>query len=113
MASCGSCRQGHPDFAEPITTTVEALPPTLPPLTIAEAATREQVSTRTVHRWIEAGDLSPGAWKVGTRWRIDPAALDRLRARGPVPRPRRAPTGGKVAAADVATPAAGGLEWPR
>jgi excisionase family DNA binding protein len=58
-------------FAEPDTSEL-ALPEG--PLTVRQAAARENVSERTVHRWITRGEVD--AWKSGSQWRIDAAALD-------------------------------------
>jgi excisionase family DNA binding protein len=79
------------------------------PLTVEQAAVRESVSTRTVHRWIKAGALGEGAWKVGAAWRIDPAALEARRA---TPRPARSETTRKrpQRRKRAAAPADGG--WP-
>lgn len=48
------------------------------PLTVAEAAKRENVSAKTIRRRLDALAAldPPGAWKVGRIWRIAPAALD-------------------------------------
>jgi hypothetical protein len=56
-------------------------PPDDQPLTVRQAATREKVSERTIRRRIHelAAMEPPGAYKVGTRWRIVPAGLDALR----------------------------------
>jgi excisionase family DNA binding protein len=62
------------------------------PLTVAQAAQRENVSERTIRRWLSELEADHGAWRVGTVWRIDPKALDQRRTRGPQSRPRRSPT---------------------
>ena len=36
--------------------------------TLAEIAQRLKVSYRTVHRWVQAGELP--AYKLGTEWRV-------------------------------------------
>ena len=50
------------------------------PLTIAEAAKRENVHPRTIRRKLPAlvAMETPGAYKMGRAWRIVPAALDAL-----------------------------------
>jgi excisionase family DNA binding protein len=45
-------------------------------LTIDDVAELNQVSGKTVRRWINAGDL-PAA-KLGNQWRIDPADVKRF-----------------------------------
>jgi len=75
----------------------EAPPADDRPLTVAQAAARERVSEKTIRRRLpQLAELDPpGAYKIGTAWRIVPAALDALRApRGSEPgagrkRPRR------------------------
>jgi excisionase family DNA binding protein len=62
------------------------------PLTVAQAAVRENLGTRTIYRWLEDGELGDGAWKAGSKWLIDPAALDRHRVQGPRPRKPRQST---------------------
>lgn len=62
------------------------------PLTVAAAASREQVSERTIRRMLAQLAAEGGAWKIGATWRIDPGALDRRRSQGPSPRARRAPS---------------------
>ena len=47
-----------------------------PMLTIEDVAALCQVSSKTVRRWIDAGDL-PAA-KLGAQWRIRPRDLDLL-----------------------------------
>lgn len=51
------------------------------PLTVTEAAARENVSAKTIRRRLDplAALDPPGAWKIGGAWRIMPAALDALR----------------------------------
>lgn len=58
-----------------------------PPLTVEQAAARENRSTRTIYRWIADGLLGDGAWqdKPGSTWRIDPDALDARRSAPPRP----------------------------
>jgi excisionase family DNA binding protein len=47
---------------------------TLPPLlTISQTAEHLQVSTKTIRRWIKAGDLI--AHRLGRQWRISHADL--------------------------------------
>lgn len=86
--SCGKCRPANGIAARHVgaADAVPAAPP--PPLTVAQAAGREGVSTRTIHRWLPALAGSGGAWKAGAEWRIDPAALAARRA---APRPAREP----------------------
>lgn len=45
-----------------------------PLLSIKQAATRLGVCTKTLIRWIEAGDLP--AFKIGRQWRISRKDLD-------------------------------------
>jgi excisionase family DNA binding protein len=45
-----------------------------PLLTIKDVAARYQVSTKTVRRWINAGDLT--AAQLGNQWRICQKDLD-------------------------------------
>ena len=45
-------------------------------LTIDDVADLNQVSAKTVRRWVNAGDL-PAA-KLGSQWRIDPADVKRF-----------------------------------
>lgn len=55
------------------------------PLTVAGAAAREGVAEKTIRRrlpQLEAMDPT-GAYKIGSAWRIVPAALDALREGGP------------------------------
>ncbi len=51
------------------------------PLTVKQAATRENVSDKTIRRWLPRLQAMepPGAHKVGRTWRIVPAGLDALR----------------------------------
>lgn len=44
-------------------------------LTTEEAAARLRVSTRTIRKWIERGELP--AWKAGKDWRVAPADVQR------------------------------------
>lgn len=60
------------------------------PLTVTQAAQGENVSEKTILRLCRSGELGEGAWKHGTHWRIDPAALRELRAKGSQPRAARA-----------------------
>jgi len=91
--SCGKCRPANGIASRHVgaADAVPAAPP--PPLTVAQAATREAVSTRTIHRWLPALAAAGGAWKAGAQWRIDPAALAArpaaLAARRVAPRPAR------------------------
>jgi hypothetical protein len=60
------------------------------PLTVDEAAKREGLSTKSIRRRLHdlAAQTPPGAYKVGSTWRIVPAALDGLHelpARAPEP----------------------------
>lgn len=82
--TCGHCVRGDVVSARPVGAeppTVEALP-----LTVDAAAARENVSTRTIRRWLPELAASGGAWRAGAHWRIDPDALDARRA---TPRPRK------------------------
>jgi excisionase family DNA binding protein len=45
-------------------------------LTIPEAAELLRVSSKTIRRWIDGGDLT--AAKLGVQWRIRPRDLDRF-----------------------------------
>jgi excisionase family DNA binding protein len=90
--SCDGCRPANGVSRRPLD--APAAPSERPPLTVEQAAARENVSTRTVYRWITSGVLGNGAWKVGSAWRIDPAVLDARRnaprpAANPKPRRRR------------------------
>jgi hypothetical protein len=76
-----------------------AQPPATGPLTVKEAAARERVNERTIRRRLPELEASGGAWRVGTAWRIDAAALDRLRVEGQ--RPTRRPERQRPTAADV------------
>ena len=70
------------------------------PLTVAQAATREGVSTKTIRRRLpKLTAMEPaGAWLNGGTWRIDPAGLDALReVPGDVPAPPKAKPGRKSA----------------
>ena len=80
------------------------LAPLQGPLTVRQAAARENVSARTVHRWITRGEVD--AWKSGSQWRIDAAALDARRER---PRRRRASVRPAEA---MPAPATGDMGWP-
>lgn len=53
------------------------------PLTVREAAERERCSTKTIRRRLPALEAMepPGAYLIGTRWRIVPAGLDALHER--------------------------------
>lgn len=88
-------------------------PPSSGPLTIAQAAKRENVSTRTVYRWLVQGELEGGAHRTSDagQWRIEPDALDKRRARGPRPQPRRA-AGAVRASSSRGAPADDGVVWP-
>jgi excisionase family DNA binding protein len=57
-------------------------------LTIAEAAERLKVSTKTIERLLRSGELPAG--KIGRQWRISSAILDQL-VRGELQRPKPAP----------------------
>jgi hypothetical protein len=66
------------------------------PLTVEQAALRERVSTKTIYRRVNLLAADGGAWRAGEgkgSWRIDPAALDRLRVHEQEPqrRPRERP----------------------
>ncbi len=82
--SCDRCRPASGIAARP----VGAAAATTLPLTVAQAGMRENVSIRTIHRWLPALAAAEGAWKAGAEWRIHPDALDARRA---APRPARAP----------------------
>jgi hypothetical protein len=81
------------------------------PLTIEQAARRENVSQKTIRRKLRALAAMdpPGAYRVGdgdrAPWRIIPAALDALRGRSAAPEPatpararRKSPAGKKRSA---------------
>lgn len=77
----------------------KAQPPDDEPLTVAQAAIRENCSTKTIRRRLD--DLTAmepvGAYKIGAAWRIVPAALDALhespqRSTPPSGRRKRKPT---------------------
>jgi excisionase family DNA binding protein len=113
--ACGEC--GRPasgvTLRELDSDQIAAAPSAGTPLSVEQAAKRENVSPRTIHRWLPELQGDNGAWKVGAHWRIDAAALDRRRVRGPKPRAharaREKPTprdvGGGRRAAD-------GIVWP-
>ncbi len=80
-----------------------------PPLTIAQAAVREAVSTRTVRRWIASGAVD--AHRVGPQWRITAASLAARRVQAARPQTRTPPANAGRARAK-AKPAADPMGWP-
>lgn len=87
--ACGDCGRPASGVAvRDIDADDVATPATLGPLTVAEAAAQERVDVRTIYRWLTDGDLGEGAWKVGSAWRIDPAALLARRLQGARPQSR-------------------------
>ncbi len=80
------------------------------PLTVAQAAERENVDPRTIYRLLTSGKLGDGAWRIGAgdrgSWRIDPDALRAARTVAGLPKSR---TGAKVT---VSKPPTGMEEWP-
>jgi hypothetical protein len=65
------------------------------PLTVRQAAEREHCSIKTIRRRLPAlaAMVPPGAYLIGTTWRIVPAGLDALREQPtrPAPPPARKP----------------------
>ncbi|MEO2019342.1 MAG: helix-turn-helix domain-containing protein [Fuerstiella sp.] len=47
-------------------------------LTTTQTAEILQVSTRTVHRWVEYGELTPSMRTVGGHYRFHPAVVNHL-----------------------------------
>ena len=86
--SCHKCRPATGIASRPVGAADAPPPAPPPPLTVAQAAGREAVSTRTIYRWLPALAAAGAAWKTGSAWRIAPDALDARRA---APRPTRAP----------------------
>lgn len=79
------------------------------PLTVALAAKRERVSTRTVYRWLDSGELQ--ASRAGTKWQITGADLDRRRVESSRPKTRPEPKK-KRPTRRKATQAVSGRVWP-
>lgn len=78
------------------------------PLTVRQAARRENVSERSVYRWLTSGELD--AHRVGSEWRITTDALDRRRIESKKPKPVKKPTK-KRASRKKAAPAASDMDW--
>lgn len=71
------------------------------PLTVRQAAIRENVSERTIFRWLHSDDLK--GHRAGRKWLIEPAELDARRARSTVIKPvpdKKRPKGGRRTATD-------------
>lgn len=88
------------------------------PLTTAQAAKREGVSTRTIARWLDEGRLGDGsepwhAHKVGSHWRIPQQALDMRRVESAKPKVKPEPHKRKRRRTTTATTAAkpAGKDW--
>ncbi len=82
--------------------------PTEPPLTIAQAAARENVSPRTIRRWIASAAVE--AHRVGPQWRITAASLAARRVHAARPQTRTPPDPGR--ARPKAKPPADPMGWP-
>jgi hypothetical protein len=90
------------------------VPASKQPLTVAGAAERERVSTRTIHRWLPALAADGGAWRTNGEtgeWRIDPAALDKRRVESSRPG-RRVKTTPKRRARRQQQTATDAMGWP-
>lgn len=83
-----------------------AQPPADGPLSVKEAAEREKCDEKTIYRMLQAGVLGDGAWKMGSRWRIDPDALTAARAKSKLPQSRQR------TAATVTKKPTGMEDWP-
>lgn len=85
------------------------------PLTVAKAAEREQVSTRTIHRWLPMLAADGGAWQTNGEtgeWRIAPAALDRRRVESSRPGRRAKASTRRPARARKKQAATDEMGWP-
>ena len=72
-------------------TTVPTTTDARPLLTLAQVSARLSISKPTCYRLIVAGML-PGAVRVGSQWRVAPAALEAW-VRGDEPDVEKGPTG--------------------